>query len=210
MQNVAIHKVMTPAPATVEATASIVAAERLMRERHCHHVPVVHRGRVVGMLGRQDLLKALVLRPQREAADSSPLGHAALQTRHVADVMQHDVEVLTEASTLFDAARVLAAGDFHALPVVTPDGHLIGIVTSTDLVQALAEDLEHAGSSVAAASTGRPGGPEGSDLEARALREVYRAARNYLRSGRAEAEHSRLLQAVEHAREALRTANVDL
>jgi CBS domain containing-hemolysin-like protein len=171
---------------------------------------VVHRGRVVGMLGRQDLLKALVLGPRREAADSSPLGRAALQARHVAEVMQHDVKVLTEASTLFDAARVLAAGDFHALPVVTPDGHLIGIVTSTDLVQVLAEDLEHAGSSAAAASTGVQGAPESSDREARALHEVYRAARNYLRSGHAEAEHSRLLQAVEHAREALRTANVDL
>jgi hypothetical protein len=33
------------------------------------------------------------------------------------------------------------------------------------------------------------------------LRQVYRAVRNYLESGRAELEHTRLLQAVNAARE---------
>ncbi|HZL96866.1 MAG TPA: CBS domain-containing protein, partial [Vicinamibacterales bacterium] len=61
MKDISIARVMTPAPAVVEATATVVAAERLMREHRCHHIPVVEAGKVIGMLATHDLLKALVL-----------------------------------------------------------------------------------------------------------------------------------------------------
>jgi CBS domain-containing protein len=210
MQNVSIRRVMTPVPATVEATASVVAAERLMRERKCHHVPVVRRGRVVGMLGRQDLLKALVLRAEGEGSDAESQPKIALKEWHVADVMQRDVKSLSDTSTLLDAVRAFSAGEFHALPVVGSGERLIGIVTSTDLMQVLADDLEHASGGARAAGAVDPDATATRAPELHALRDVYRAVRNYLRSGRAESEHARLLQAVEHAREALRAANVDL
>ena len=199
---------MTPVPATVEATASVVAAERLMRERKCHHVPVVRRGRVVGMLGRQDLLKALLLRAEGEGPDVEPQPKVALKEWHVADVMQRDVVSLSDTSTLLDAVRAFSGGDFHALPVVAAGEQLIGIVTSTDLMQVLADDLEHA--TGAERSAGAVDAEATRAPELHALRDVYRAVRNYLRSGRAESEHSRLLQSVEHAREALRAAGIDL
>ncbi|HEY9182468.1 MAG TPA: CBS domain-containing protein, partial [Gammaproteobacteria bacterium] len=142
MKNVTITRVMTPAPATVEPTASVVEAERLMREHRCHHIPVIQAGKVVGMLGTLDLMKALVLRPDAAEPDAEVLRRAPLRTRHVADVMQRNVRVLTQTATLFDAARALAAGGFHALPVVAADGRLVGIVTSTDAMQALADDLQ--------------------------------------------------------------------
>jgi CBS domain-containing protein len=204
MRDVSIHRIMTPAPATLEPTATVLVAERLMRERGCHHVPVVHRGRVVGMLARQDLLKALVPRADSDGAASS---RGDLAARHVRDVMQPDVQVLSQTSTLLDAARVLASGDFHALPVVAADRRLLGIVTSTDVIRALVDDLAPAGGSE---SAGVAAAEDGTDPVTRALREVYRAARNYLHSGRAEAEHSRLLRSVEHARDVLHAANLDL
>lgn len=61
MKNVGIHRVMTPAPAALEPAASVVEAERVMRERRCHHVPVVEGRSVVGMLAAHDLVKALWL-----------------------------------------------------------------------------------------------------------------------------------------------------
>jgi predicted transcriptional regulator len=174
-----------------------------MRERHCHHIPVVHGGRVVGMLGRQDLLKALV--PRLEGGPT--LASAGdLTARHVGEVMQPNVQVLSEASTLLDAARALGSGVFHALPVVGADQRLLGIVTSTDVIRALVDDLTSAGS----VSAGVAVAADGADPAIRALRDVYRAARNYLHSGRAEAEHSRLLRSVEHARDVLNAANLSL
>ena len=211
MKNVTITRVMTPAPATVEPTASVVEAERLMREHRCHHIPVIQAGKVVGMLGTLDLMKALVLRPDAAEPDAEVLRRAPLRTRHVADVMQRNVRVLTQTATLFDAARALGAGGFHALPVVTADGHLVGLVTSTDVIQALADDLQRAGVGDPTASTAHAAGAQDvADPQVHALRDVYRAVRNYLGSGRAEIEHTRLVQAADRARDALRAAGVEL
>lgn len=210
MQNVSILRVMTAAPATVEPTANVAAAERVMREHRCHHVPVVERGKVVGMLGRLDLLKALVLRPEVGEPDAELLRRSPLKTRHVADVMQSNIKVLRDTSKLLDAAHAFRDGGFHALPVVASDGQLVGIVTSTDVIQALADDLEHP-EAPAADDAEHPGAAtnlEGSHL--RELRDMYRAVRNYLQSGRAEAEHTRLVKAADRARELLRAAKVDL
>jgi predicted transcriptional regulator len=125
--------------------------------------------------------------------------------------MQRNVHVLTQTATLLDAARALGGGAFHALPIVAADGHLVGIVTSTDVMQALADDLEHAGVGEPQAPAAASAGLQNvADPQVRALRDVYRAVRNYLGSGQAETEHSRLVQAAERAREALREANIEL
>jgi CBS domain-containing protein len=211
MRNVSINRVMTPAPATVEPTTGVAAAERLMRASHCHHLPVVAGGRVVGIVARLDLLKALVLRPDAEEADSGLPRRGSLQSRHVADVMQHNPRVLTQTSTLLDAARALGTGGFHALPVVSADEQLVGIVTSTDVMQALADELQHAGADEQVeASAAEASADDVTDPQVHALREVYRAVRNYLNSGQAESEHSRLLLAAERARAALRDAHIEI
>jgi len=212
MQNVPIAQVMTPAPATVEPSDSVAAAERLMRERRCQHLPVVEGTKVVGMLSAHDLLKALVLRAESTEDDSELLRRTSLDHRHVGDVMQRNVRALPQNSSLLDATRALSGGGFHALPVVSSDGRVVGIVTSTDIIQTLAEDLQRSASAAQAAQAPRAAstGTELGEPQVKALREVYRAVRNYLRSGRAEIEHTRLLQATNRAREALSAANVDI
>jgi acetoin utilization protein AcuB len=192
---------MTPMPASVSPTSSVAAAERVMREYACHHVPVVENDRVVGMISSHDLVKALVLRPE---SGSEVLNQSSLKSRRVAEIMQRKVTVLPHTATLVDAAAALATGDLHALPVVAPDNVLAGIVTSTDLIEALVDGLKHplagpAEPAKPAAAEERVGGPQ-----VQVLREVYRAATLYLKSGRGELEHGRLLQAVNKAREALR------
>jgi CBS domain-containing protein len=98
------------------------------------------------------------------------------------------------------------------VPVIAADGRLVGIVTSTDVIEALADDLQHAG---AASPPRHDSGAErdtasASGAEVKALHDVFRAVRNYLASGRAETEHTRLVQAADRARDALRAAGIDL
>ena len=61
----------------------------------------------------------------------------------LADVMSKDVIFLTQTETVWDAARLLSTGNFHALPVVDneADRKLVGIVTSTDLVHFLSDSF---------------------------------------------------------------------
>lgn len=200
MKNVSILRVMTAAPATVAPTSSAAAAERVMREHRCHHVPVVDAGRLVGMVGARDLMKAVVLGSD---SDTEVLSQAPLETRRVADIMQRAVVALPQTATLLDAAEALANGDLHALPIVAPNGVLAGIVTSTDVIETLVDALRHPTAEGDRVRDDNERGKLPDTARVHALRAVYRAALNYLESGRAELEHSRLLQAVGRAREAL-------
>jgi CBS domain-containing protein len=203
MQNVPIMQFMTSIPTTVQAAASVADAERVMREGHCHHVPVVDaENRLVGLLSSHDLLKALILRPAAE------LPHrASLQAKHVAEVMQRNVRTLQDSATLLDAARALRDGGLHALPVVGADNRLLGIVTTTDLAVAVADALQESDQS----AQDRPAAShDDAQREISALRNVYRAVVSYLESGRGELEHTRLLQAADRARELSAPKKLDL
>jgi CBS domain-containing protein len=202
MQNVPITQFMTSIPTTVQAAASVADAERVMREGHCHHVPVVDaENRLLGLLSSHDLLKVLILRPAAE------LPHrASLQAKHVAEVMQRNVRTLQESATLLDAARALRDGGLHALPVVGANNRLLGIVTTTDLAVAVADALQESDES----EQNRPGAHDSAQREISALRNVYRAVVSYLESGRGELEHTRLLQAAERARELSAPKKLDL
>lgn len=56
----------------------------------------------------------------------------------VEDAMTTQVLTLTQRSTLGEAARVMARGGVDRVPIVTDDGHLVGVISAMDLVRWLA------------------------------------------------------------------------
>ena len=127
MHDIAIDKVMTSDPATVSPQSSAAEARRLLDSNVIHHLPVVEGDRLVGILSSSDLLKLHLL-------DNT----MALFTRATVDqIMETNVTVLGKNSTLREAVEKLSMGNFHALPVVDRKRRLLGIVTSTDLMNEL-------------------------------------------------------------------------
>ncbi len=53
----------------------------------------------------------------------------------VRDVMTRDVATVTPDMTVVDLARLLDGKNYHGVPVVDPDGNLVGVVTTTDLAE---------------------------------------------------------------------------
>jgi CBS domain-containing protein len=127
MHDIAIDKVMTSDPATVSPQSSAAEARRLLDSNVIHHLPVVEGDRLVGILSSSDLLKLHLL-------DDT----MAMFTRATVDqIMETNVTVLGKNSTLREAVEKLSMGNFHALPVVDRKRRLLGIVTSTDLMNEL-------------------------------------------------------------------------
>jgi CBS domain-containing protein len=62
-----------------------------------------------------------------------------------ADVMQRSVVALSPEASLIDAHRVLVEEEIHGAPVVDEMGTVVGVVTSTDLLRAVAQEHESAG-----------------------------------------------------------------
>ena len=127
MRDIAIDKVMTSDPATVSPQSSAAVARRLLESNVIHHLPVVEGDRLVGIVSSSDLLKLHLLDDKM-----------AIVTRATVDqIMETNVTVLGKHSTLREAEEKLSMGNFHALPVVDRKRRLLGIVTSTDLLNEL-------------------------------------------------------------------------
>jgi CBS domain-containing protein len=127
MRDIAIDKVMTSDPATVSPQSSAAEARRLLESNVIHHLPVVEGDRLVGIVSSSDLLKLHLLDDKM-----------AIFTRATVDqIMETNVTVLGKHSTLREAVEKLSMGNFHALPVVDRKRRLLGIVTSTDLLNEL-------------------------------------------------------------------------
>lgn len=214
MRDQPIERVMSTPAAVVEAQSPASAARALAAARGIHHLPVVADGRLVGILGAAEL-------------------GAAAPGAKVADVMQPGPVSIPVRATLQEAVAILGSGMFHALPVTAPGGAVVGIVTSTDLLRLLMQQLPSAvaghevpagaerrfadaaelGKAVAAAERRHLGNDDPERIaaallylnaKARHLETVLRAADLYLHSGQGEHEHGALVKAVARAKEAIR------
>ena len=57
----------------------------------------------------------------------------------VTDLMHTDLKTVAPDATVSDAVVALADGHVSALPVVDPRGHLVGVLSTTDILTAIAE-----------------------------------------------------------------------
>jgi CBS domain-containing protein len=195
VKNLSALKIMNSPLVTVTPDDPLSAALALMEKHRVHHLLVVEQGgRMAGILSSADLLKlALLRRPGEQAAATSE--SIGLQVR---DIMQSRVAVVRENTSLIEVARALSLGGFHALPVLAIDDTPVGIVTSSDLVGLLIDQIER--DSPRSASSVRPP-TEPANIALPHLLEVLRAAQIYLHSGHSSQQHALLTRAVERARE---------
>jgi CBS domain-containing protein len=216
MRDIAINRIMTTDPVTTSPDHSVGSAIELLSSRDIHHLPVVEDGVLVGMLSTADLLKLHVLKERPNAL-------AAIRVRQV---MVPDPITLGVFADLVDVARALSDGSFHALPVVEADNVLVGIVTSTDLVNHLLMQIPRGDDSLEVRAAGQAGGRiHDADLiealqqakeraagtppdkvaevllylreQNRLLKSVSTAAEHYMRSGHGEREHAVLIKALD-------------
>jgi len=98
------------------------------------HLPVLERGKVIGIVSDRDLYKALGPRSRRRGVvpkkGTTALYVAPKKVRHI---MRRGVITVGPDAALSEAAWLMAGRKIGALPVVDRS-KLVGIVTSTDLL----------------------------------------------------------------------------
>lgn len=118
---------MTRQVVIVPPSLSIANAWEIMQSKQIRHLPVVQDGKIVGILSDRDLLRI---------AHTSPSGEIAFVPRSVADIMTLNPIVCAPDASIASVATVMTEKKIDALPVVA-NGRLVGLVTSTDLMQLL-------------------------------------------------------------------------
>lgn len=87
--------------------------------------------------GDQAAIEMAATSPQRKGQMFIPSG---IRTYFLAkDVMKFDPITISQDSDLADAAQIMAMNRISGLPVVDSDDNLVGIVTKTDIVKAIAD-----------------------------------------------------------------------
>ena len=134
-----VSNIMTPNPLTVTPRNAIRTAVNLMREGGFRRLPVVDRGRLVGVITDRDLRRAanspFVVREQWY--DNFILDHI-----EVGSCMTPNPVTIGPSEPVAEAARLMRNHKIGGLPVID-DGQLIGIVTETDLLDFLIRTLEN-------------------------------------------------------------------
>lgn len=117
---------MTADVVTVDEQTGVVSAGEVMRRGGFRHLPVMRAGRVVGIVEAQALWAAL------GALTYPSMG------RPVTAVMLDFVTQVGPGAALPEVARQLRCSRCDAVLVTEPDGHLLGLITTHDLVRVIA------------------------------------------------------------------------
>ena len=129
-----VGDIMSRNPIVLREDEDLHAAEQLMQQASVHHLPVVHQGRLVGLLSQMDFLAASVscladisLRERKEFLQSIP----------VVKIMRRQVVSAVPSLSLGEACSLMIDHVCDCLPIVET-GLLIGIITRTDLLKLVA------------------------------------------------------------------------
>jgi CBS domain-containing protein len=134
MQNELVRHIMTAEVLSIDIRESITEAMRIFASYPVHHLPVIDGTALSGMLSTADMLKLEYFLPK--TGTQAPA--ALLNNRFRIDkLMRSPVFTAGLDDTIADAASRMATNAVHSLPVVDESNNLMGIVTTTDIMQAL-------------------------------------------------------------------------
>lgn len=135
-KNEPIAKIMTTDLTTVHDGQPVSSLRGIFEEGKIHHIPVVSGDNLIGIVTSNDFMR--ISFGEFGNQDGKGLDNILDHTYKMHDVMHRDPVTIGRDGTIRDAARLLGSHSFHALPVVEGE-KLVGLITSTDLIQYLAE-----------------------------------------------------------------------
>jgi CBS domain-containing protein len=126
--DIPIEGIMTRNVTTVRPNQKLIDVKHIYEKKiFHHHIPVVNKGELVGMVSLIDFLQAI---KTSNLDDKDPVYHTIL----VKHIMRNDPFFIPISSTFHSACEILAKGEIHALPVC--DGKVLkGIISTTDVIQ---------------------------------------------------------------------------
>jgi len=134
-----ISSIMTKNVITLNKTDSLETAEFLFKQNHIRHIPVVSGKSIKGMLSLTDLLRISFADAVDETEDY--VDSIVYNMFTIEQVMAKNLISVTSNTTIKEVAEILSKKEFHAIPVVD-NNKLVGIVTTTDLINFLIKQFE--------------------------------------------------------------------
>jgi acetoin utilization protein AcuB len=125
---------MTPNPITVNDDASVIEAIHLLREKNIRRLPVMRAGRLVGLVTEKMLLQ---YSPGKATTLDQWELHYLLSKTPVRAAMNPKPHTVRPDTAIQEAAKLLHDRKLNGVLVVNDRGDLVGIMTTTNALEAL-------------------------------------------------------------------------
>ncbi len=148
-----VADIMTREVISVGTGMRVGQIARVFREHQLSGLPVIdEEGELAGIITELDMVKRHA-RPQMPAFLPLLGVYVPLRTKEyreslrritgvvAADIMTTPVNTISPDASIEDAATVMVSNRSNPLPVVDDDGHMIGIISRTDILRVI-EELE--------------------------------------------------------------------
>jgi acetoin utilization protein AcuB len=132
-----IRDMMTRNPMTVESETLVMDAQKIMKENGIRRLPVVDKGKLVGIITKHDLLEAS---PSPATSLSVHELNYLLSKMKVKEIMKKNPLTLTPDTPFEEALKIGQEKKIGAFPVVE-NGKVVGIATESDIVRFLTRAL---------------------------------------------------------------------
>lgn len=129
-----VEQWMTRNPYTIEVDASIIEAMHLMKEKDIRRLPVTCSGKFCGLV--TDLMIKDFTPGQSTSLDTWEV-HYILAKATVKDAMNTHPLTITPDAPLCQAAQIIHDNKLNGLCVTDEHNNLVGLLTMTNLMEAL-------------------------------------------------------------------------
>jgi acetoin utilization protein AcuB len=129
---------MTKNPITVESDTYVLDAQKIMRENNIRRLPVLDKGKLVGIVTKHDLLEAS---PSPATSLSVHELNYLLSKMKVKEIMKKNPMTFSPDTPFEEALRIGQDKKIGSFPVVDQKGKLVGIATESDIIRFLTRSL---------------------------------------------------------------------
>jgi len=157
-----LRDIMTTDVITIPSNTHIIDAKRIMDSHKLKRLPVVNRGKLVGIVTKPSLDRVVPPEPNPRDLLEFSYNIASLYRMPVKDVMKKDVVTVTPDTTVERAVWLAQKNKVGAL-VVVEDGQVVGIATTNDFFYKILNRI--LGIDMPGTRLEIPGGGEGKSLE---------------------------------------------
>jgi acetoin utilization protein AcuB len=134
-QDVTVGQVMTTQVFFVAPDTTFDKVREIFSSHEFHHLPVLDKGSLVGMISKSDLLLLSNAFPLDDPARRRERDEELLSRILVKEVMTIQLVRLRPDMPIPVAVGIFLENIFHAMPVVDEEGELVGILSWIDLLR---------------------------------------------------------------------------
>jgi acetoin utilization protein AcuB len=126
-----IKDVMTRNPVTADSETLVLDAQKIMKENNIRRLPIVDKGKLVGIVTYHDLLEAS---PSPATSLSIHELNYLVAKMKVKEIMKRNPVTITPDTPFEEALRLGQEKKIGSFPVVE-NGKLVGITTESDIIR---------------------------------------------------------------------------